>query len=45
MNNIEIRVNGLNKIKDGPKVYISNHTSDFDAFILFYVKLFIYFAV
>lgn len=37
MNNIKIRVHGLSKIKNGPKVYISNHTSNLDFIILFYI--------
>jgi 1-acyl-sn-glycerol-3-phosphate acyltransferase len=37
MNNIKIRVHGLDKIKNGPKVYISNHTTNLDFLILFYI--------
>jgi 1-acyl-sn-glycerol-3-phosphate acyltransferase len=37
MNNIEIKVRGLNKIKPGPKVFIANHTSHLDFFTIFYV--------
>lgn len=37
MNNIEIKVRGLNKIKSGPKVYIANHTTHLDFAIIFYV--------
>lgn len=37
MNNIEIKVRGLNKIKPGPKVFIANHTSYIDFLIIFYV--------
>lgn len=37
MNNIKIKVRGLNKLKPGPKVFISNHTSHLDFLTLFYV--------
>jgi len=37
MNNIKIRVRGLNKLKDGPKVFIANHTSHLDFLTIFYV--------
>lgn len=37
MNNIEIKVRGLNKIKEGPHVFIANHTSHLDFFAIFYV--------
>lgn len=37
MNNIEIIVKGLNNIKKGPKVFISNHTSHLDFIIIFYI--------
>jgi len=37
MNNIKIKVRGLNKLKDGPKVFIANHTSHLDFLTIFYV--------
>lgn len=37
MNNIEIKVKGLNKIKSGQKVFIANHTSHLDFFAIFYI--------
>lgn len=37
MNNIEIKVKGLSKIKPGPKVFISNHTSHLDFIVIFYI--------
>ena len=37
MNNIQIKVNGLEKIKNEPKVFISNHTSHLDFLIIFYI--------
>ena len=37
MNNIKIKVKGLKKIKDGPKVFIANHTSHLDFLSIFYV--------
>lgn len=40
MNNIEIKVRGLGKLKgkeNEPKVFIANHTSHLDFFVIFYV--------
>lgn len=37
MNDIEIKVRGLNKIKSGPKIFIANHTSHLDFLVIFYV--------
>lgn len=37
MNNIKIKVHGKNKLKPGPKVFISNHTSHLDFLTIFYV--------
>lgn len=37
MNDTNVHVTGLNKIKSGPKVFISNHTSHLDFLVLFYV--------
>lgn len=37
MNNIKIVVNGLEKIKNEKKVFICNHTSHYDFFIIFYI--------
>jgi 1-acyl-sn-glycerol-3-phosphate acyltransferase len=37
MNNIKIKVRGLNKLKDGPKIFIANHTSHLDFLTIFYV--------
>jgi 1-acyl-sn-glycerol-3-phosphate acyltransferase len=35
--NVKITVKGLDKIKEGPKIFISNHTCYLDFFILFYI--------
>lgn len=37
MNNIQIKVKGLNKLKNEPKVFISNHTSHLDFLTILYV--------
>lgn len=37
MGNITLKINGLDKIKNGPKVFIANHTSHLDFLILFKV--------
>lgn len=37
MNNIELHVYGLSKIKNEPKVFIVNHTSHLDFLVVFYV--------
>jgi 1-acyl-sn-glycerol-3-phosphate acyltransferase len=37
MNNIKIKVSGIDKIKNSPKVFISNHTSHMDFLVLFYL--------
>jgi len=35
--NVKIKIKGLSKLKNEPKVFISNHSSHFDYLILFYV--------
>lgn len=35
--NIKIKVNGFDKIKTGPKVFVANHSSHLDFLVLFYI--------